>query len=78
MQRTTILLDPQIHRALKLRAAEPGAPSMSEQINDAVRRAMAEDEADASTIREGMGSTYDEEWVSYEDAVRALKEKGRL
>ena len=77
--RTTILLDPRLHRAIKLRAAEPGAPSMSEQINDALRRALAEDEADAADIRGMMAKMVaDEEWVSYEDAVHALKHSGKL
>lgn len=78
MQRTTILLDPQLHRAVKLRAAVPGAPSISEQINDALRRALAEDQADAASIRRTMRKTRTKEWTSYEEAVRALKSSGRL
>ncbi|HVS01769.1 MAG TPA: CopG family transcriptional regulator [Thermoanaerobaculia bacterium] len=78
MQRTTVLLDPQLHRALKLRAAVPGAPSISEQINEALRRALAEDQADAAGIRETVGETPESGWVSYEDAVQALKDSGRL
>jgi hypothetical protein len=51
---------------------------MSEQINDALRRALAEDEADAADIRGTLAQTADEEWVSYEDAVHALKHSGKL
>lgn len=78
MQRTTILLDPELHRAVKLRAAQPGAPNISAQVNDALRRALAEDEADVTSIRKTVRATRAEEWVSYEDAVHALKERGRL
>ncbi|MDX1383041.1 MAG: CopG family transcriptional regulator [Thermoanaerobaculia bacterium] len=78
MQRTTILLDPELHRAMKLRAAVPGAPSISAQVNDALRRALAEDEADAASVRRTVRDTRREEWVSYEEALRALKSGGRL
>ncbi|HVS14448.1 MAG TPA: CopG family transcriptional regulator [Thermoanaerobaculia bacterium] len=78
MQRTTVLLDPQLHRAIKLRAATPGAPSISEQINEALRRALAEDQSDAASIRRTVRETRAQEWVSYEDAVQSLKDSGRL
>ena len=63
---------------MKLRAAVPGAPSISAQVNDALRRALAEDEADAASVRRTVRDTRREEWVSYEEALRALKSGGRL
>ncbi len=78
MHRTTVLLDPELHRAIKLRAAVPGAPSMSQQINDALRRALAQDQADAASIRATMRKTRKKDWLSYEEALAALKSSGRL
>ena len=72
-KRTTIYLDSELHRALRLRSAASDV-SISEMVNDAVRLALAEDAIDleASEVREG------EPALDFETVVRDLKRRGRL
>ena len=72
-RRTTIYLDAELHRALKLRAAASDL-SLSEMVNEAVRLALAEDALDleASEVRER------EPTLDFETVVRDLKRRGRL
>ncbi len=72
-KRATIYLDEELHRALRLKAATT-SKTISELVNDAVRYAMAEDEADLTAYRERVN----ESSVSYEDFVKDLKKRGRL
>ncbi len=48
-RRTTVYLDPELHRTLRLRAAESDV-SISEMVNDAVRLALAEDASDLEAL----------------------------
>lgn len=72
-KRATIYLDPEVHRALKLKAVEVEG-TISELVNDAVRAALAEDAEDLEVmaVREA------EPEMPFEDFVRDLKRRGEL
>jgi len=72
-KRTTIYLDPELHKALRLKAAN-NSKSVTELINDAVRLSLMEDAEDiaAFTIREK------EPLISYDEMVKRLKKDGLL
>jgi len=72
-KRSTIYLDPALHRALKIKFLETSR-SMSEIINDAVKEALAEDAEDLAVFDERQG----EPLVSYEAMVKRLKKDGRI
>ena len=71
--RATVYLDPQLHKALKLKAVET-SKSVSELINDAVREALAEDAEDIEAFEERAA----EPLISYDEMVKRLKKNGRL
>ena len=50
-RRTTVYLEPDLHRALRLKSAE-GDCSMSDLVNSAVRRSLAEDAEDLAAFEE--------------------------
>ena len=72
-KRATVYLEPDLHKALRLKAAETSA-SVSELINNAVREALAEDAEDfaafAGRVREPL--------ISYDEMVKRLKKDGRI
>jgi plasmid stability protein len=72
-KRTTIYLNPELHKALRLKAATQ-SKSVTELINDAVRESLAEDAEDiaAITVREK------EPLISYDEMVKRLKKDGLL
>jgi predicted transcriptional regulator len=72
-KRSTIYLDPALHKALRLKALETSR-SMSELINEAVREALAEDAEDLSTFEERAN----EPLISYDEMVKRLKKDGRI
>ena len=72
-KRTTIYLDPALHRALKLKAVETSR-SVSALINDAVREAVLEDAEDAEAFEERVH----EDLISYDDMIKKLRQDGRL
>ena len=72
-KRATIYLDSELHRALKLKAAETDS-SVSELVNEAVRENLSEDADDLSTFEERAH----EPSLSFEAVVRDLKQRGRL
>lgn len=72
-RRTTIYLDADLHRALRLRAAESDG-SISAMVNDAVRQALAEDAADLEALKKRAK----EPALDFESVVRDLKRRGRL
>lgn len=71
--RTTVYLDPQLHKALKLKAVETSR-SVSELINDAIRNALAEDAEDIEAFEKRVAETM----ISYDEMVKRLKKNGRL
>ncbi len=72
-KRTTIYLDPDLHKALKLKAIETSS-SMSELINKAVKESIIEDVEDSEAFAERAN----EDLVSYDAMIRKLKNNGRL
>lgn len=72
-KRSTIYLNPQIHKALRLKSAETSR-SVSELVNEAVRMALFEDAEDLESFEERKN----EPVISFEDAVKELKRNGKL
>jgi len=72
-RRTTVYLDTTVHRALRLKAVETDR-SVSDLVNDAVRRSLAEDAEDllAFEVRER------EPGLSFEEVVKDLRRRGEL
>jgi hypothetical protein len=73
LKRSTVYLDPVLHRALKLKALETSR-SMSDLINEALKESLAEDAEDLAVFDERA----DEPLISYEQMVKRLREDGRL
>ena len=72
-KRATIYMDPELHKALRLKAVETSR-SVSELVNDAVRGAMAEDAEDIAAFEERAG----EPLISYDEMVKRLRRDGRI
>ena len=72
-KRATVYFDPEIHRALRLKAAE-SERSVSELVNEAVKLALAEDAEDLAAFHERAG----EPNLPFEAVVRDLKQRGKL
>ena len=72
-KRATIYFDPEIHRALRLKAADTERP-ISELVNEAVRLALAEDAEDLPAFQVRAR----EPNVAFEDVVKDLKKRGKI
>jgi post-segregation antitoxin (ccd killing protein) len=72
-KRATVYLDPDLHKALRLKAVET-SQSISELINNAVREALAEDAEDIAAFEKRAG----EPLISYDEMVKRLKRDGRI
>ena len=72
-RRATIYLEPEVHRALRLKAAATDR-SVSEMVNAAVKQALAEDAEDFEAFSKRRG----EESIDFEEFVKALKRRGKL
>lgn len=72
-KRTTVYLNPELHRALRLKAAETDRP-MSALINEAVRISLAEDETDLTAFEDRAG----EATVSFSNVLKKLKSDGKI
>ena len=72
-KRATVYFDPQLHRALRLKAAETDR-SLSDLVNEAVRQALAEDADDLEAFAERAA----EPDLPFEAVVRDLKRRGKL
>ena len=66
-------MDPEIHRALKLKAASTDQ-SISAMVNAAVRRALAEDAEDLEAFEERAS----EADVDFDAFVKSLKRRGKI
>jgi len=73
LKRSTVYLDAELHRALKIKAAETEY-SVSELVNEAVRNALAEDAVDLAAIEERKN----EPRLPFEDVLKKLKKDGRI
>jgi post-segregation antitoxin (ccd killing protein) len=72
-KRATVYLDPDLHKALRLKAVETST-SVSELINKAIREAIAEDAEDIVEFE----SRVAEPLISYDEMIKRLKKDGRL
>ena len=72
-RRATIYLDPDLHRALRLKAAETGQ-TISDLVNDAVRQNLAEDAEDLTAYRERAK----EPSLDFEKVLKDLRRRGKL
>jgi len=72
-KRATIYMDSELHRALRMKAAETSS-SISEIVNHAVKLMLAEDTEDLAAFEERAK----EPLFSFEDVLKELKRNGRI
>ena len=72
-KRTTIYFDPSLHKALRMKAAETDQ-SVSDLVNIAVRRGLAEDAEDLEILDDSKR----ERELKFEDVVRNLRRRGKI
>ncbi len=72
-KRATVYLEPELHRALKLKAVETSC-SISELVNDALRENLREDAEDLASFRE----RENEPLTAFEDFVEYLRADGKI
>ena len=72
-KRATVYFDPEIHRALKIKAATT-SQSISEIIDAAIRFELYEDEEDLRLFEERKN----EPSMAFEDVLKALKRNGKI
>ena len=72
-KRSTVYFDPEIHKALRMKAASTHI-SVSEVVNEAVRIALREDQEDLSAFEERAA----EPVLSYEELLKNLESNGKL
>lgn len=72
-KRATVYFDPEIHRALRLKAAAT-EKSISELVNEAVELVLAEDAEDLETYEKRRG----EPVLSFDEVVKDLRRRGRI
>jgi hypothetical protein len=72
-KRATVYFEPEIHQALRLKAATSDK-SISEMVNDAVKLTLAEDAEDLEAFAE----REQEPNLDFEQFVRTLKRRGQL
>ena len=72
-KRATIYFDPDLHKALKLKAVETSR-SITDLVNEAVREALSEDAEDLAAFDQRLN----EPLVSYEQMLKKLRENGSI
>jgi hypothetical protein len=72
-KRATVYFEPEIHRALRLKAAATDR-SISDMVNDAVKQALAEDAEDLAAFEERAH----EKSLDFETVVRSLRRRGKI
>jgi len=72
-KRSTIYLDPDLHRALRLKSIHTGR-SMSDLVNETIRMAFREDQEDLSAFDERVR----EPEMTYEALLKDLKAHGKI
>lgn len=72
-KRATVYFDPDIHRALRVKAAETDK-SISELVNEAVQLRLAEDAEDLAAFVERAH----EPNLPFEDVLKDLKKRGKI
>ena len=72
-KRATIYLNPDLHRALKLKAVQMDL-SVSDLVNEAIKESLTEDAEDLAAF----DSRASEPDLNFEDVIRDLKKRGIL
>jgi hypothetical protein len=72
-KRVTVYFDPEIHQALRLKAAETDR-SISDLVNEAVKFKLAEDACDLAAFEERA----QEPNLSFENVLRDLKQRAKI
>ncbi len=72
-KRATVYFDPELHRALRVKAAETER-SMSDLVNEAVQLSLAEDAEDLAAFEDRVN----EPNLPYEAVVKDLKRRGKI
>lgn len=72
-KRATVYFDPEVHRALRLKAAATDR-TLSEMVNEAVKRVLSEDAEDLEAFEERQR----EPSIAFEDFVKGLKGRGKI
>jgi len=72
-KRATVYLDPEIHRALRVKAAETDR-TMSDLVNEAIQLALAEDAEDLAAFDQRAM----EPNLPFEDVVKELRKRGKI
>ena len=72
-KRTTVYLEPDLHKALKVKAAETDQ-SVSELVAGAVRRSLLEDAEDLAVFKKRA----QEPNLAFETVLKDLRRRGRL
>jgi hypothetical protein len=72
-KRATVYFDPDIHRALRVKAAETDR-SISELVNEAVQFRLAEDAEDFAAF---VGRAHEPN-LPFEDVLKDLKKRGKI
>jgi len=72
-KRATIYFDPDLHRALRLKAAEADR-SISDLVNEAVKLRLSEDAEDLAAFEQRAH----EPNLPFEDVLKDLKERGKI
>jgi hypothetical protein len=73
LKRATVYLDPALHRALRVKAAET-EKSVSDLVNSAVRQSLTDDAADLAIFE----ARAREPALPFEDVLKDLKRRGKL
>ena len=72
-KRSTIYLDPDLHKALRLKAAETER-SISDLVNEAVKNVLIEDSVDLKAFEERKNDPV----FSFEEVLKKLKKNGKI
>lgn len=72
-KRATIYFDPELHKALKLKAVETSR-SITDLVNEAVREALSEDAEDIIAFE----NRKDEPLISYDQMIKRLRKNGSI
>ena len=72
-KRSTIYFEPELHKALRIKAANTER-SISDLVNDAIRRTLREDQEDLAAFEERAA----EPTITYEALLEDLKVHGKI
>ncbi len=72
-KRATVYFDPNLHKALRLKAVETDR-SLSDLVNSAVRYSLAEDAEDLAAFK----TRVKEPNLDFEDVLKDLKRRGKI